>query len=85
MTKPEVGRCPTSTSEGDNTDAFEQGGTRVDGQLAMDSIIAEQGESADAASAHSRGKIDPQAPGWLDQKVCDFYFLNLLLVAIYIL
>ncbi|KAF7108110.1 hypothetical protein CFC21_108641 [Triticum aestivum] len=50
-------------SEEDNADAFEQG-AQVDGIHAMDSVIADQAESEDAASVHSTGKIDPQAPGW---------------------
>lgn len=51
-------------SEGGKADAFEQGGAQVDGIHAMDSVIADQAESEDAASVHSTGKIDPQAPGW---------------------
>lgn len=50
-------------SEGDNADAFEHGGARAE-KAAIDSALADQAESADAASALSTGKMDPQAPGW---------------------
>jgi hypothetical protein len=51
-------------SEGDNADVIEQGDDQRNKQPAMDSAIAGQSESGDATSAHSTGKMDPQAPGW---------------------
>ena len=53
-----------SKSEGDNTDVAEKGDAQMNKHPAMDSVIADQAQSGDAASAHSTGKMDPQAPGW---------------------
>lgn len=67
QTSVDAGGGPVSDfneSEGDNADAIEQEGTQGKKHPAMDSVIADQAESGDAASAHSTGKMDPQAPGW---------------------
>ncbi|XP_044426035.1 uncharacterized protein [Triticum aestivum] len=51
-------------SEGDNVDAISPGLKEGGEPYPVDSVVAKQADSSCGASAHSTGKIDPQAPGW---------------------
>ncbi|KAM3240505.1 hypothetical protein ACQJBY_053910 [Aegilops geniculata] len=59
--------CATSCfteSEGDNADEIEHGGveSHLDGH--QEAVMEDRTGSADAGSAQSTGKVDPQAPEW---------------------